>query len=123
MYNILVVDDEKEILSILKEFLSKKGYNVIVTAEGDEAIKLIKAKSDLDLIILDIRMPKVKGTEVLQTMKDSGIEVPFIILSGSIGLQEQIDTLNKMGYGSCDVLNKPVDFAKLLELVEKKLPK
>ncbi len=122
MRKILVVDDEQEIVNILREFLSKKGYNIITALGGGEAIEIIESDPGLDLLLLDLKMPKVKGIDVLRRMKELRLNLPFIILSGSIDVQhDDADVLEEMGCNDADILNKPVDFNKLLTLIKEKL--
>lgn len=78
---ILVVDDEPEIVNVLKEFLSLKGYAVTGASSGEEALSVLE-KEKADLILLDIRMPGLKGTEVAKIIKDKYPSVKIIILTG-----------------------------------------
>jgi len=123
MKKILVVDDEQEIVNILKEFLSKNGYSVITASGGAEAIEIIESDQELELVLLDMKMPKIKGIDLLKKMKELKIVTPFIVLSGSIEMQHHLDALGEMGYNNPDILNKPVDFSRLLILIEEKLSK
>jgi CheY-like chemotaxis protein len=78
---ILVVDDEPEIVEVLKGFLSIKGFDVIGASGGKEALEILK-KWKADLILLDIIMPEVKGTEVARIVKDSYPNTKVVVLTG-----------------------------------------
>lgn len=78
---ILVVDDEPEIVDTLKDYLSGKGYKVIGALSGEEALDILE-KEKTDLILMDIMMPGIKGTEVSRIIKQKYPSVKVIILTG-----------------------------------------
>ena len=78
---ILVADDEKSILEILKRFLTGKGYEVEVASDGEEALLAILHHHP-DLVLMDVYMPKRSGLDVLLKMRAEGIETPVIVISG-----------------------------------------
>ncbi len=122
MYKILAVDDEKGISTILEKFLQKSGYEVLIAEGGQQALDIINSNENIDLIVLDIKMPGITGVDVLKEMARSNNETPVIILSGSIGVQENVDELNKLGYDEEQILYKPIDLNELLERIKEKLP-
>ena len=61
MYNILVVDDDKEIVNAIEIYLSKEGYNILKAYDGMEALKIVERNDNIHLILLDIMMPKLDG--------------------------------------------------------------
>ena len=61
MYNILVVDDDKEIVNAIEIYLSKEGYQILKAYNGMDALKIVKEREDIHLILLDIMMPKLDG--------------------------------------------------------------
>ena len=78
---ILAIDDEREVLELLKAHLEFEGYDVITAKDGDEGIEMAK-KEKPDLIICDIRMPKKDGHEVLKAVREEvDKNMPFIIMS------------------------------------------
>jgi len=77
---ILIVDDEEEIRLLLKEFLEKNDFDVIVAADGQQAIKLA-GEHIPDLVITDMLLPKEHGVEVMQSIKDNFF-LPIIAISG-----------------------------------------
>ncbi len=81
--NILVVDDEKEITDLVKDLLEPLGYKVIIANNGFEALDIFRAKkNEIDLVILDMIMPKLNGAEVFQRLKNIDKNVKIIIASG-----------------------------------------
>jgi DNA-binding response OmpR family regulator len=121
MYKILTVDDEVAISSILDKFLTKCGYQVIVANSGDQAIKIISEQNDINLMILDIKMPGISGVDVLHSLSKMNNKTPVIILSGSIGIQENVEILNELGYDEEKVLYKPIDLNELLIRIKQTL--
>jgi len=84
MPDILIVDDEHEILYILERFLKKSGFNVITADSGEKAVKIMSRGKNVDLIILDHRMPKLDGAGVLDALKTLKVKTPVVLLTGSI---------------------------------------
>lgn len=121
MYKILVVDDEPEIVKILEEFFIKMDFEVVTAAGGEEAIEVLKSDIIIDLIVLDMKMPKIKGIDVLEKMKSLNKKIPVITLTGSIDAQKHKEQFEKLGYSSNDVCYKPVDLRALLDVIKKKL--
>ena len=79
MYNILVVDDDKEIVKAIEIYLGKENYNIFQAYDGEQALKVIQ-ENEIHLVILDVMMPKKDGIETLSEIrKDKNI--PVIILS------------------------------------------
>jgi DNA-binding response OmpR family regulator len=122
MYKILVIDDEQEIVKILEEFLTKAGFSVITAAGGEEGIKVLNSAQKLDLMIMDMRMPKVNGVDVLKEMKRINKNIPIIILTGSIDASRHEKDLKELGYSRDDIVSKPIDLFLLLAMAKKKLP-
>ena len=90
MYNILVVDDDKEIVKAIEIYLGKENYNIIKAYDGLEALKQIE-KQEIHLIILDIMMPKKDGIETLEEIRKNNT-IPVIILSAK---SEDVDYITK----------------------------
>jgi len=78
---ILIVDDEPEIVHLLKYYLSSKGYNVVGALNGEEALSILE-KEKPDLILLDLMMPGIKGTEVAKIVKEKYPNIKVIIVTG-----------------------------------------
>lgn len=122
MHRILAVDDEVEISAILDKFLTKCGYEVIISNDGQKALDIIRSDTAIDLIILDIKMLGMTGIDVLKEKAAMSNDIPVLILSGSLGVQENVDELNKLGYDENYILYKPVDLNELLTRIKQELP-
>ena len=113
---ILIVDDEVEICKLMKSFLEKKGFNVHTVLSGEDALKVLD-KEDIDLLILDKKMPGIGGLGVFWEVKKRGLDIPSIIMTGSRRMPGYEDEKEKMGY-AC-LLFKPVDLDILLENINR----
>ena len=112
MYNILVVDDDKEIVKAIEIYLGKENYKVYKAYDGEEALEQIK-NNQIHLVILDIMMPKKDGLETLEEIrKDKNI--PVIILSAK---SEDIDKINGLNIGADDYVTKPFNPVELIARV------
>ena len=111
--NILIVDDEKLIRNVIKTYSLNENYNVYEAENGIEAINII-TKNNIDIVILDIMMPKMDGFEALQKIK-SIKNVPVIMLSAR---KEEIDKLNSFELGVDDYVTKPFSPKELMARVK-----
>lgn len=110
--NILVVDDEPTICQLMDLFLSKRGYRVTIANNGEEALRIFDACRP-SIVLLDISMPGMLGTEILQRIKSIDASCGVIVLSG-YGDEETInDAINN---GAFCYIQKPIE---LLDLSEK----
>ena len=114
---ILIVDDEEKIRDILKEFLTKMGFDIIQAKGGEEAVELLKNDGKIDLMILDMKMPQFTGIDVLRRKSELKDNRPVILLTGTVS-QENI---NIPGFSMEDVVYKPFDLFSILMMVKKKL--
>ena len=109
MYNILVVDDDREIVGAIEIYLKKEGYNIIKAYNGNEALQKVK-ENDIHLIILDIMMPEKDGLETLEELrKDKSI--PVILLSAK---SEDYDKIGGLNQGADDYITKPFNPLELI---------
>lgn len=110
MFNILVVDDDKNTRRLMKAVIEEAGYTVCIAADGEEALALIGEKH-IDLILLDVMMPGMDGYEFTKVLRASYNELPIIMVSAK-QLPEDI----KKGFrvGIDDYMTKPVDEEELL---------
>lgn len=113
--NILVVDDEQ----VMREFLADvlEDFNVDKAADGDEAIEKLKI-GKYDLIITDMKMPRVSGEEVVKFAKETYPDSKIIVISGYSSL---FSVSNTLGYGVCAFLSKPFTIKQIRSEVEKSL--
>jgi len=122
MSKILVVDDEEQIRRILAEFLAKMGFEVIQASTGEEAIRLLRSGAEMDLMVVDIKMPTIGGLEVLKEKKNLHNVRPVIVLTGSVDAERHYAAgLKELGLDPGDIIYKPVDLFLLLDEVRKKL--
>ncbi|MBA4311417.1 MAG: DNA-binding response regulator [Chlorobiaceae bacterium] len=108
---ILIVDDEKDILELLKYNLQKDGYDVMIARNGNEAIA--KANQKTDLIILDVMMPGLDGWEVARQLKkkQSTAAIPIIFLTAK---STEADEVLGLELGADDYIVKPISIPKLM---------
>ena len=114
--HILVVDDNHDIVELLKTLLESGGYEVTVAMGGKECLDLI-LKDDFDAILLDITMPEVSGFDVIQSLKDSGhLDQQKIILFTAATISDsEIEKWKETGVKAC--LRKPFDPSSLFQTI------
>ncbi len=119
MSKILIIEDEPAIRRVLVKILSEedKDYTLFEAEDGLSGIETLK-NDDFDLVICDIKMPKMDGVEVLQASKKIKPEIPFIMISGHGDLEVAIST---MRLGAFDYISKPPDLNRLLNTVRNAL--
>jgi len=121
MSKILIIEDEAAIRRVLSKILSEENEQYIVSEAEDGLQGLEKIKSeDFDLVICDIKMPKMDGEEVLQEAKKIKPEIPFVMISGHGDLETAVNT---MRLGAFDYISKPPDLNRLLNTVRNALDK
>lgn len=119
MSKILIIEDEEAIRRVLVKILTEenKDYQVSESEDGLAGIELIKV-SDFDLILCDIKMPKMDGVEVLQAVKKIKPEIPIVMISGHGDLDTAVNT---MRLGAYDYISKPPDLNRLLNTIRNAL--
>lgn len=115
--SILVVDDEDALRSVLTNELTSEGYEVRNAGDGDEAITELQ-KVGYDLVLLDIKMPRVNGFEVLKFIKDQQPKTKVVMLTGFADLKNAIESKK---LGADDFVSKPYDLVDLLTTIERVL--
>jgi two-component system nitrogen regulation response regulator NtrX len=110
MADILIVDDEKAIRKTLSEILSFEGYKIDEAPDGEEGLKKFKDKL-YDLVLCDIKMPKIDGIEFLQKAGEFNADVPIIMISGHGNIETAVEAVKK---GAYDYISKPPDLNRLL---------
>jgi two-component system nitrogen regulation response regulator NtrX len=121
MSKILVIEDEASIRRVLKKIISEENdsYHVEEAEDGLLGIEMIK-KNDYDLVLCDIKMPKMDGVEVLEKVKKIKPEIPIVMISGHGDLDTAVNT---MRLGAFDYISKPPDLNRLLNTVRNALEK
>jgi two-component system nitrogen regulation response regulator NtrX len=110
MATILIIDDEKAIRKTLSEILSFEGYKIDEAGDGEEGLKRFKEKS-YDVVLCDIKMPKVDGIDFLQKAVEQNADVPIIMISGHGNIETAVEAVKK---GAYDFIQKPPDLNRLL---------
>jgi DNA-binding NtrC family response regulator len=113
--SVLYVDDEESLRMLVKNQLSSEGFTVDVADDGDTAIDVLKAKK-FDVILLDVRMPRVGGIEVLKYVKENKIASRVIMLTAVDDLTVAIESVKQ---GAVDYLTKPYDLDTLLSAINR----
>jgi DNA-binding NtrC family response regulator len=113
--SILVVDDEEIIRDFLSEVL--EDYKVSVACDGDEAIEILKERK-FDLVITDLRMPRVPGEQVVQFVREQDPNSKVIVISGYSSLYTVSQTVS---HGACAFLSKPFSIKELMQTVAEAL--
>jgi DNA-binding NtrC family response regulator len=120
MKQILIIDDEPQIRSMLKKMLEREGFDIIVASDGKEGMELFE-KNPVDLVITDLIMPEKEGIEIIRVFKKGYPDVPIIAMSG--GGKNSPDGYLKMAklLGAQATFEKPINKEELLNTVKKAL--
>jgi two-component system, NtrC family, nitrogen regulation response regulator NtrX len=110
MAKILIIDDERSIRNTLREILEYERYEVSEAKDGEEGIEMLK-KHNYDVVLCDIKMPKMDGLEVLEKAKEMGKEEQFIMISAHGTIETAVEATKK---GAYDFIQKPPDLNRLL---------
>jgi len=119
MSNILIVDDEKAIRKTLSEILSYEGYKIDEAGDGEEGIRKFRDK-EYDVILCDIKMPKMDGIEFLDKAKELNPDIPIIMISGHGTIETAVEAVKK---GAYDYISKPPDLNRLLITIRNAMDK
>jgi len=114
--NILVVEDNKINQMVTKKMLENKGMKCKIIDNGEEAIEVIRAENDFDLVLMDVHLPGINGTLATQNIREFETQKPIIALT-AISLNENREML--LSFGMTDVITKPFDpenFYKVIAL-------
>ena len=112
---ILVVDDEDALRTVLSIGLTSEGYNVSTASDGDEAISGLQ-KETFDLVVLDIKMPRMNGFEVLKFIKENHPTTKVVVATGSGDLKDAIESKK---LGAEGFVGKPYDLVDLLTTIKR----
>ncbi len=117
--NILIVDDDKAILEVIKDILELQGYSVDTAETGREALQKTEAKY-YNLALLDIKLPDIEGTQLLRKIHTDEPRMMKVMITGYASLENAVESLNS---GADAYLMKPIEAENLLKVVEDKLRK
>lgn len=110
MSSILIIDDERAIRNTLSEILQHEGYKIDVAENGEEGYEKFK-KNSYDVVLCDIKMPKMDGIEFLEKSREVNPDVPLIMISGHGNIETAVEAVKK---GAYDYISKPPDLNRLL---------
>lgn len=119
MAKLLIIDDEKSIRKTLREILEYEKYQVDEAADGTEGLGLIQ-KNTYDVILCDIKMPKMDGMEVLDKIMIQATDVPVVMISGHGNIETAVEAVKK---GAFDFIAKPLDLNRLLVTIRNAMDK
>lgn len=110
MFNILVADDDRNTRMLIKVILEGENYKVLTAENGEEALSVLDS-NHIDLVVLDVMMPKMDGYEFTKTLRENNSNLPVLMLSA-----KQLPADKKMGFvaGTDDYMTKPFDEEELL---------
>ena len=114
---ILVVEDEPSLIFTLRDTLESEGYDVIVSEDGEQAVKLVKEHSP-DLMILDIMLPGKSGYDICKEVRELKYTFPIIMLTAK---DQEIDKVKGLNLGADDYLTKPFGVKELLARIQARL--
>ena len=119
MARILIIDDEKSIRRTLREILEYENFKVEEAGDGLEGLNLAQ-KEKFDIILCDIKMPKMDGMEALDKLMEAAVDAPVIMISGHGNIETAVEAVKK---GAYDFIQKPLDLNRLLVTVRNALDK
>lgn len=119
MAKILIIDDEKSIRKTLREILEYEKYQVDEASDGAEGIAMIQ-KEKYDIVLCDIKMPKMDGIEVLDKIMQLSADMPVVMISGHGNIETAVEAVKK---GAFDFIAKPLDLNRLLVTIRNAMDK
>ena len=117
MEKILIADDEAGIRGLFKKALTNEGYDVLLAADGQDAVTLVKEEKP-HLVLLDLKMPVVDGLQALRRIKELDTRILVIMMSGYGNIRTVIDALK---LGVYDYLPKPLSLNKATSIIRQAL--
>ena len=110
MATVLIADDEKNIRVSVQRLFELEGHRALLAADGEEALGFLR-REDVDLLVIDLMMPKRDGFSVLQEMKTLGLDAPVIVLTGHGSIEKAVQAVKQ---GAHDFIEKPPDPDRLM---------
>ena len=117
MYTVLICDDDRDIVSALEIYLSSEGYRTVSAYNGEEAIRCVN-EDNIDLILMDIMMPQLDGIRATARLRESGGNIPIILLTAK---SEDTDKVLGLNIGADDYITKPFNPIEVLARVRSQL--
>jgi DNA-binding NtrC family response regulator len=117
--NVLVVDDDPDVLSMLERLLKKLEYNPLVAQNGEEAMHIIDTNK-IDVVVSDLVMPEMDGMELLKRVKTRKGDIPFLMITGHPTIETAVEAIKK---GAYDYLTKPFQVEEVQIKIDRALEK
>jgi len=115
---LLIIEDEERMRRLLELVLKQEGYDLLLASSGEEGIKLLSERPDLDLILTDLQLGKLSGLDVLEEAKKTRPGIPVLIITGYGTVKSAVEAMRK---GAYDYISKPVDHDELKILIVRAL--
>jgi len=112
---ILIVDDEKEVRESLKTILERKGFEVVISEDGEDALKKVK-NTGTNIVICDIVMPKIDGIEFLKKARSYNLSIQIIMITGYSTMERCVEAIEN---GACGYLRKPFLIEDVVKNIER----
>ncbi len=117
---VLIVDDDQSIVDVLQQALDFKGYNTRIAIDSEKAFEIFQKEGDFDVVVTDLMMPKLSGTQLLEKIKQADPNCEVIVLTGFGSSDTAIEALQA---GAHDYIKKPTNIEELYISVEKAIEK
>ena len=114
-HTILLVDDEEDILGVLREYFEEKGYRVLTASTGEEGIEIAR-REPLDMALVDLRLPGANGTQVVEEIRRMDADLPVVIITAYPSFESAVKAIRARVY---DYVVKPFQMSYLGMMVEK----
>lgn len=114
MARILVIDDDEQLLLLVRQALQREGYEVLSTADGPQGIEIFKRERP-DLVLLDIGLPTMDGIEVLKAIRSTDAQAKVIVFTA---YASEWTSSEAFAHGACDFIEKPVKPTHLFERIQ-----
>lgn len=116
---ILIIDDDVELLELLERVLREYGYEILITSEPEEGLRILEEKK-VDLVLLDVILPNTDGFSLFEKIREFDFQEPIIFLSGKTNVDDKVKGLE---LGADDYITKPFDMKELKARIERVLEK
>jgi len=114
-HKVLIVDDDPEFRKAMGRMFEKSGYEAKITGDGNEALEALSNET-FDLIISDLRMPRLDGVELMSEIRRKGLETPIIFLTAYGEVESYMDLMN---LGAFEYVNKPIKGQEILDVAKR----
>ena len=114
--SILLVDDDEHVRRSVERLLRRSGHGVRTASNGAEALESLKGDGEFDLLLTDVSMPRMSGIELLRALKEEGLSLPTLVMSGEATVAKAVEAVR---LGAADFLEKPVSKERLLVSLER----